>query len=307
MIILTQGYSSPMTLQFLATKGTATANKKLIQSSIGCSNYTECFEGRLPAFANLSDLTDSKTNDFNSFLLEYNSFNDINAVLINKDTGIEYPIIDNTYGKLFTPAQIGSLKFGFLLRWREVANLIGFGNYDFKIEVSNSITTDIVFTELHKFRLMPFTCENADNTVRITLEKLGYIENGNDYRGFSTGSWTDQIRFYGKLSNAGHNTETDNLLLSNRQLHQIQTQIIDKFSLRIDSVISSDAMRFLKDDLLSNVLTVDDYNRSNITNYKSLKVSLVDIEDPIQHEINGTYTYTINLVEFNQSTLKRNF
>ena len=185
--------------------------------------------------------------------------------------------------------------------------MIGFGNYDLVIDLIHIISANKDYSETHKFRLMPFTCDNADNTVRITSFKNGYIENGNDYRGFTTGDWVDQVRFYGNLSNGGHNTEIDNLLTSSRDLHQIQTQIIDKFVLRIDSVISSTAMSFIKDDILSNRMYIDDYNRDNITDYKDKYVSLVDVEDPIKHKINGTYTYNFNLVEFNQSTLKRNF
>lgn len=294
-------------LNFYSTKRTVSSINKLIQDASTCRSFSECFDSRLPVFANLNSPTDALTNDFSSFMLQYDSLIIRTVTLIDTDSGIEYPVTDSTYGKLFSFGEVGFGRLGLRIDWYNVANLIGFGNFNVKIEIANFTTAIVYYTEIHKYRLMPFTCDNADDTVRITSFKNGYIENGNDYRNFTTGDWVDQVRFYGKLSNGGHNTEIDNLLTSNRDLHQIQTQIIDKFVLRLDNIVSADAMSFIKDDILANRMYIDDYNQSNITDYKGKYISLVDVEDPTQHQINGTYTYSFNLVEFNQSTLKRNF
>lgn len=281
-------------------------NKK-IQDSDNCQSFYNCFDCSLPVFANLPSLTDPLKNDYSSFFLEHTANVTATSVLTNKDTGVEYPIINNTYGTLFTSIEMGGDKFGLKLEWSKVANLISFGNYDFTIELRNTISNDLQYTESYCFKLMPYTCENANGTVRITTQKNGYIENGNDYRTTLFRYWEDQIRFYGKFELSNHTTEVDNILLSNRNLEQIQVQIIDNFNLRIDSLKSTDSMSFIKDDLLSNTIIIDDYNMSNITDYKSKFVYLTSIDDPIKHTINGTYTYNIKMVEFNQSTLKRNY
>ena len=282
----------------------ASVNKK-IQSASSCQSFYQCFCDSLPVFANLTATDDTLTNDFSSFFVEYNNNVVAVGILINKDTGAEYIITDDTYGTLYDSSDTKSNLYAFKLEWSKVANLISFGNYEFKVELSRSGT--LFYTETKCFKLILFTCDNANNTVRITSYKNGYIENGNDYRGFAIGDWVDQVRFYGKFDLESHTTETDNLLLSNRDLEQIQTQIIDNFNLRVDNLISSESMSFIKDDLLANRIKIDDYNSDNITDYKSKFVYLTSIEDPIKHTINGTYTYNIKMVEFNQSTLKRNY
>lgn len=307
MITLTPPISYARPDNYFATKRTVRSIDVKIQDSSTCSSYTECFDGTLPVFANLAVPTDTLTNDFSSFMMQYGASTTVTATLTNKNTGVEYPITDNTYGRLFTSGEIGANNFGFRLDWYNVANLISFGKYEFKIELSNTVSTVVFFTKCELFQLIPFTCSNADDTVRITTYKNGYIENGNDYRNFTTGDWIDQIRLYGRFGLENHTAETDNLLLNNRDLHQIQTQIVDNFNLRISRIKGIDSIRFIKDDLLANKIKIDDYNRDSITSYKQKFVSLVSLDDPIRHRINGTYTYNIKLEEFNQSTLKRNF
>jgi len=290
-----------------STKRVVSSIHKKIQSTSNCQSFYQCFDCSLPAFANLTSPTDLLTNDFSSFFVEHSANVVATSVLTNKDTGVDYPITDNTYGFLYSSGQVGADKYAFKLEWYKVASLISFGNYELVIELRNSITNDLQYMESHCFKLMPFTCGNANGTVRITTEKNGYIENGNDYRTVLSRFWEDQIRLYGKFDLENHTTETDNLLLSNRDLEQIQTQIIDNFNLRIDSISSTDSMAFIKDDLLANKIKIDDYNANNVTDYKSKLVYLTGIDDPIKHTINGTYTYNIKMVEFNQSTLKRNY
>lgn len=307
MIKLTPIVTWNRTNTYFSTKRVVESVNKKIQGAENCQSFYHCFCDALPAFANLTAPSDLLTNDFNSFFIEYSNNIVATSVLKNKDTGVEYPIVGNTYGFLYNAGQVGANKYAFKLEWQKVASLISFGNYELTIELRNSISNDLQYIESHCFKLMPFTCDNANGTVRITTEKNGYIENGNDYRTVLSRFWEDQIRFYGKFDLVSHTTEIDNLLLSNRDLEQIQTQIIDNFNLRIDSVVSSDAMAFIKDDLLANKIKIDDYNANNITDYKSKLVYLTSIDDPIKHTINGTYTYNIKMVEFNQSTLKRNY
>ena len=101
--------------------------------------------------------------------------------------------------------------------------------------------------------------------------------------------------------------QINNLLLSNRDLHLIQTQIVDNFNLVLKRISPDVSIEFVKDSLLANRMFIDDYNVSNVYDYKEKFVSLVSIDKPIQSEINGTLTYLIKFTEFNQSTLKRNF
>jgi hypothetical protein len=225
--------------------------------------------------------------------------------LIEAD-GTEHIITDNTYGDYYNTGTLKSGVWGFKLDWNKVANALGFGTYSFNIVIDNAFSRGD-FNETFCYQLMPFGCDTADGTVRITSEKNGYIENGFDYRNLSVGDWVDQIRLYGSFKFDEYTTTIDNIKLSDRSLQQIQTEIVDNFVLTLKGINSTVTKSFIKDSLLANRTYIDDYNRDNVNTYKKQYVSLLSIEKPIQAEINGTIMHTIKLTELTQSTLKRNF
>lgn len=312
MITLQPPASTLIPDNYLATKRTVESVELKIQDATSCRSFSECFDYSLPVFANLANPEDTLTNDFSSFMVQFGNNTLVVGTLTDKVTGVTYIITDNTYGKLFNFLEIGVNNFGFRIDWYNVASLIGFSKFEFKIELSNVTTGDVFYTECNLFQLMPFTCKNANGTVRITTGKSGYIENGNDYRfnvaGVPTNvRWFDQIRLYGKLESEQPTTEIDNLQLNNGELYQIQTKIIDNFNLRLDQLSSFVSNSFIKDDLLANRMFIDDYNANNVDDYKQKYVSLVNIDAPIKHKNNGSKTYNIKMTEFKQTTLKRNF
>ena len=147
MITLTPISSFLMPDEFLSTKRTVESIDLKIQDATSCSNFSECFDCSLPAFANLALPSDTLTNDFSSFMVQYGNNTTVVATLLNKTTGTEYIITDNTYGILYDATQIGTNNFGFKLLWYNVANLIGFGKYEFNIVLSHTVSGNEFYTE----------------------------------------------------------------------------------------------------------------------------------------------------------------
>lgn len=290
---------------YLATKRTVeSVEVQIFDSTTNCKLYDECADDCLPTFANLGN-SDARFNDKNSHLYATVKGASVIATLTNQN-GFSAVITNSNYGDFYPMNNLKLRYWGFIMDWFKIATLEGFGKYNLNIEILNVAGTTIL-NEDFCYRLMPFSCDSADGTVRITALKNGYIVNGIDYRQLSIGDWIDQIRLYGRFDLDEHTTEVDNLQLNNGDLHQIQTQIIDNYTLRLEQISSAVSNSFIKDDLLSNRMYIDDYNRNNVIEFKQKYVSLLTVEQPIKHVINGTLTYNIKMTEFNQSTLKRNF
>ena len=290
---------------YLATKRTVeSVELPIYDDSTTCKDYYVCADSCLPVFANLAN-DNPKFNDLSSHI--YGTVKGATVIAtLTSSNGLDTIITDSSYGD-FYPMDDLKLKYcGLVLNWRTIATAEGFGKYNLNIEIQNVAGTTIL-QEDFCYRLMPFSCENADGTVRVTTYKNGYIENGLDYRNLSIGEWVTQTRLNGSFKLDEENVEIDNLQLNNGDLHQIQTQIIDTFDLTIKQVSSNVSTNVIKDDLLANKMKIDDYNNNNVIDYKEQFVSLLSIEKPIQHEYNGTLSYIIKLTEFNQSTRKRNF
>ena len=305
MIKLTPPISYLRPDNYLATKRTIESiSTAIFDSTTSCKDYYVCSDSCLPVFANLSD-ANVKFNDLSSFLYETATGSTVTATLSNS-SGFTVDIVDSTYGDFYALNTLKNRYWGLVLNWRTIAGLEGFDKYNLTIVIDGgggSRTREESFC----FRVAPFSCTNADGTVRITTYKNGYIENGLDYRNLSIGDWVTQTRLNGSFKLDEENVEIDNLQLNNGDLHQIQTKITDNFDLTIKQVSSAVSTSVIKDDLLANKMQIDDYNNNNVIDYKKQFVSLLSIDKPIQHEYNGTLSYIIKLTEYNQSTRKRNF
>lgn len=304
MIKIVQAPSTFMPREWYAGEDSIQTIKLNFSDLFDCKKYVYPKCDCLPVFSSLTT-QNPELNDYSSFIYEVGGSYTLAATLTEQD-GTEHIINDNTFGTLYTTGTLKANVWGFKLDWYKVGLALGYGNYTLNFKIDNAALRGD-FDEVFCYQLMPYSCDLADGTVRITSIKNGYIENGFDYRDLSIGDWEDQIRLYGSLKFDDYITTIDNVLLSNRDLHQIQTQITDTFNLTLIGINSTLSTAFIKDSLMANKMYIDDYNRSNVNEYKKQYVSFVSIEKPIQAEINGTINHSIKLTEFNQSTLKRNF
>ena len=305
-VILNQSGDVFKTIEFINAKRTVRASRRNISDSASaCKSFLFCFDCKLPVFASL-ETSNENVNDTNSFIFNVGDTETIVATLTNLDDGVENIITDNSFGILYDTGFLKDGVWGFVLDWRAVAMSLGFGNYKFNVKIDNAFIRGD-FEEEVCFSLKKFSCKGANGTIRMTIFKEGYIENGFDYRDLVIGPWVDQIRLYGKMTLTDHITTVDNYFVNPRNKEQIQAQIVDNFNLTISKLRNSQVRPIIKDNLFGNRIELDDYNISNVSDFSRESVALLDIDPPIASEINGTWFYQIKFEERNQSTLKRNF
>jgi len=163
---------------------------------------------------------------------------------------------------------------------------------------------------------MPYTCDAAHGTVRIETYNSGYIEGGFDYRNLSYGGvpgtheygkpkgWGQQIRWYGRLTNTNIPVQIDNLSDNYRNLLQVQTMLSNEWNLRLDFIQSDISDQMIYDNLLADYILLSDYNANNVKDYKNLKVSLLNVENP-ESFLNKSQNFNIKFVDYKQNLLKR--
>lgn len=307
MIFRENTVTNARTRTYLATKRILIPTQELrITDSDSCQSFSQCYDCSLPMFANLSAPTDNAQNDKYTFIYNILSTESIVAKIIDSDN-TEYIVSSNDYGFLYA---VGTQKANVWV-WEmdalKIATEIGFDKYTIEIEIENTSSEVIVSLESFCFKIMPFTCEGANGTIRLDIWQSGYIENGFDYTDMLFGGILQQIRLYGSFKLKGHTVENDNVQLSNKNLQQVQTKIIDNYVLQLTGLNSTKTTKVIKDFMLGNDIIISDYNVRNIDLFRNKVVILDSIDEPIRSEINGTYIYNINLTEKRQNTIKRNF
>ena len=320
-IRLTPTSSSLNTLEFFSTVESFVTIAGGVQGVDDCSLCLAGCTKDIPVFAYLADQEDEYKNDFSSFILDLPKGATVEATLIQllpDGTEVSHVLNSNTYGQYFPTGTIRTKVWGFIVEWNKVADVLAFGWYKINIVVKNVALNVLSDTTTPCYRLKPYSCEAAHGTVRITTESRGYIENGFDYedidytlilpsgKGVTKTSWPQQLRWYGKFLAVVPTLQTDNLIDGNRNTRQIQAQIFDNFTLRLEHVQPIVSTPFLRDQLLSNAIYVADYNINNPEKYTEKQVNPVDIASRTTTSLNKNEFFVINMEETNKATLKRN-
>lgn len=275
----------------------------------------------IPAFAYLLDENDDYRNDFRSFIYEIPTNATITATLIEiSPTGEEtsHTINDQTYGNYFATGTLKDDVWGFILRWYNVADTLGFGCYKVNILIQNASGTDLTNYTTPCFNLKPYDCVVAHRTVKITTYQKGYIVNGFDYRDInfyiSTAgglgqtnftAWPQELRWYGRFWADTPTYINDTNQDSFRNEQQIQSQIIENYNLRLDHIYSEVAKPFFRDSFLAGEIYISDYWINPVELYDHVRVNPKDIADRSVRALNPNQKFTIQLEEFNKATVKR--
>lgn len=316
MITIAPTGSNLRTQRYLHTLSTVQATKSLNSLTDDCC-WCSCVS-EIPVFAYLTDVSDNEKNDWSSFIWKLPSNATAVLTLTNLDTETDYVINSTTYGEFYAVDALKNNVLGVIIEWHKVANVIGFGNYQLNLTVTSAALTEILNKDYPRYRLMPYTCDNAHGTVRIETYNTGYIEGGFDYRnldfGYAPGTvpygvlpgWGQQIRFYGKLENTAIPVQIDNIFDNKRNLNQVQTQIHNEWNLRLQFINSDVSDQIIYDNLLADYVLVSDYNANNVKDYKNIKVSLLSVETP-QPFLNKTSLFNIKFVDYTQNLLKRHY
>jgi hypothetical protein len=208
-----------------------------------------------PAFVNLADLNNKHENDKKEVLVTLpDDSGSVDFFLINSSTGQEIPLIDNTYGVNYPFPYFGD-KAGYVVEWKKVVPLLGYCVYQIKAVIDSFGTISEQIT--HRFKVLPFSEENADNTVKVRSIHNGYIEGGFNYTGMS---WERNVRFYGNITDFNPTPTIDNYENRDRVITQIKTSLEIAYSLNLFSVPESVFDSFFKDHLLANEVYLNDFN-----------------------------------------------
>jgi hypothetical protein len=318
MIVITPTASSLSTRDYLATKELFEARKTPVVEGGQC-----CLFGcgwSLPAIANPTDPTDNDTNDKVDFILDIPLGATVTANLVKIDGNgneTEYLINNDTYGQFYATGTIKANVWGFILDFYKVYNTLGYGEYKVNIQIDSFSGQDIYDKDSPCYRLVPYDCYEAHNTVRIQSWQTGYFEGGFDYTGISyvfgegltanrgKSKWFQQMRVYGRFWRSGRDYIVDNIVTKLRGQEQVQSQTIKVYNLQLDNIKSDQSNKLIDDMLMANEVYISDYNSDSVEDYKNVRVSMTDIGDPESEAMNTFEQYTITLREYFQDNIHR--
>lgn len=247
-------------------------------------------------------------NDFSSFLIDAGLYTidfrlekncEPIADLNDNTFGVYYPKGTWDTASGFTTQQ--SLYTGYKLDWDKVRSLHGVGHYSIKMVVSFSGGSPIVTLCSCTFLLQTFDKNLADKTIRIRTSQNGHILDSFDYTGMMFPQCWRMNGFFGYPQDK---LEVDNYLDKNRNITQIQDKLFKEYTLQTDFI--NDCQKHIFNDiLLSNEISIDDYNLKNA--FYLDDISVVPTQSESNYFIESTETFKeITFEDRNRKTVKRN-
>lgn len=146
------------------------------------------------------------------------------------------------------------------IEWIDVLNADGIGCYELKVVYDISGITGII--SWGKYRLLPFTIQNAIATARIRANFDGYHEI--EQIDFTGSGIESTYRFNGFIGNRQPNTEIDNIIYNNREMKRVIRENLNEYEILVDPSLKCVTKPLVDLYLLSeNELYISDYNAHN--------------------------------------------
>ena len=320
-IRLTPSASNSRTKQYLATKTTLQAIKRpIVVDQDCCFCFPNC-DWDLPAFAFLSDSTNTYKNDRTDFIVNVPLNGTVEATLIQLDPDNNVlqsiSIVNDTYGLLFPIGTIKSNVWGFILDWYKVADVESLGRWKLNLVVKNSAGLEMFNQDSACFHLRSYTCQMAHRTVKIKTEQSGYFEGGFDYTNINftieqpngkvkvSNSWPQEIRLYGRFFREGRDFEIDNIVTKDRGQQLIQSKTVKRYLLKLDTIPTSISNRLVDDMLQAPEIYLNDYQINAIELYDNVRVTLTELPDPENFTQNINEFMDIRFAEWKQNNVHR--
>lgn len=153
-----------------------------------------------------------------------------------------------------------STAFYTTVRWEDVLTSDGAGCYELRIRYSISgISGSITWG---KYKLQPYSIQNALNTARVRAKFNGFQEiEGINFTGADVES---SFRFFGYIGNRQPNMETDNIIYNNREMKRVIRENLNSYEIVTEPTDECITKPLLELYLLSeNELFISDYNAHN--------------------------------------------
>jgi len=245
-------------------------------------------------------------NDFNGFLFRkivntdtftFTLLKDGNPVPLNPDISTGAYGLYNDFGTLPNPLYVQ-----FEIEWLSVFTAFGHGSY--KIQIDSNVVGVSETTFSNTFILRQFSDVIVNKSVRITTLQNGNIESNEfDYTGIN---FRDQLRLKGIFGDESPIIERDTILSSDRSILQIQDKIQTEYTLKTKLVNSFITDKLIRNFLLANQITVNDYYLFNHRIYRNLAVSVQGDIEVTHFGRNKNVLYQIKFTDEKDNTLKRN-
>lgn len=222
--------------------------------------------------------------------------------LQNVLTGVETVVTDNTYGTYFALGYVAvnPTKGGYLFNWGLVRDTLGYGRY--KVRIVQNFFGDSIETISNEFRVIPYSIESANNTVKIETVQNGCIQGGIDYTGLN---WVSSVRLNGWFYEIQPRTEIETFVSTNRSVKQIQETTVLRY--QFDTKLASvDTIGPLKNDkLMADNIIITDYNVRSFEDLRQINVVRTEFEGFNTFRDSRKGVFSITFDEKKQDKIKR--
>jgi hypothetical protein len=196
--------------------------------------------------------------------------------------------------------------WAFAIEWFRVANLIGFGTYSLEFTIKDASLNTVFSESTPCYYLQPYSCDDANGTVRFEVLQNGYNQSGFDWSGF-TGLFKlftkQQIRLNGYVKKTAI-SETDYVTTSQYKSDHVQTRVYHEYEVTLRSVDEYVYLKLVKGLLLEMPVMLTVYDTSNDTNYDNFEVKFLDVEIE-EFDKNRQSNVKITFDDYSRNNIKR--
>lgn len=217
-------------------------------------------------------------------------------------------ISDNTLGNFYDAFSLAPLYVGFVADWFKIKTIHGYGIYDIQV-ISTILGTAKTYYSQY-FKLMPYSDDLANNTVRIESYQTGNIlSSAFDYSLLLPelpNGWYQSYRIAGMFGWKTPKLEVKNYLTSNYKLTQIQDKISIEYTLETNLLPSTILNILMYDNILSNEFFVTDYTILNSEVFRRISVYPIDISKIEHLKHNRNQIISIKFADKTANIIKSN-
>ena len=251
------------------TKKCFKVTKKRGEAPVEDYGAKECCEPML-VLAHLSD-TETWKNDKTSAWEKLDFTTDIVAFKLYNESEVL-----TSYQPVLTPIQAEDTAFYVTIDWQQVLQIDGVGCYRLMVEYTIDGTSGTY--EWGHYKLLPYTSENARNSVRVrsVFNQYHKIEDID----FTGSIVQDTLRFGGFFGKRQPNAVVDNLIYQGRIEKNVQRENLNTYELNTDPMKEFYISKLVDLHLLSETeIYLSDHNEFNLT-YTYKDIPLIVKESP---------------------------
>ena len=238
--------------------------------SFSCDYQTPVFASQVRS--------DAYANDTSSVLMRKFRAADSIAFSLEKAGVKVADLDDDDLGQFFGAFGTGGLFVGFIVDWRKVQQTHGNGLY--QVITDATILGQSIEMASPQYRLLPFSDEAADGTVKIEVRSNGVVEGLNlDYRNTVVGGWPESVRVRGRFGYLEVQYNEDEIVDSNYQRLQITPSIERLYTLKTEFIDERTLALLSESAALSANIRITDYNSDNSAIYERKAVVFSEVEE----------------------------